>query len=101
MTEASFKGRAGEIWGYFIITMLLGFIPQFYIWFINPAAPLIVTVGLSISPMPISTAICLKLVHWFFSKIKLNNGTTLNFIGSYGPFLGWALLTFLSIHTIT
>jgi hypothetical protein len=87
MTEASFEGRAGEIWGYFVILMLLGFIPQFHIWFINPTAPLIVTVGLSISPMPTSTAIWLKLVHWFFSKIKLSNGTTLNFKGSYGPFL--------------
>jgi len=97
---ASFEGRGEQVWGYFVIGMLLGFIPQFSRMVDDPTNALLVSIGLSILLLPINAAIWLKIMRWFFSNIRLSCGTNLNFKGSYGSYLGWLLLAYLSFFTI-
>jgi len=99
-TKASFEGRGGQVWGYFVIGMLLGFVPELSRAVEDPAASLFVSIGLPILLLPISAAIWLRIVRWFFSSIRLSCGTNLNFKGNYGPYLGWMLLVSLSVYTI-
>lgn len=99
-TQASFEGRGGQVWVYFVIAMLLGFVPQLSRAVEDPAASLFVSLGLPILLLPISAAVWLKIIRWFFSSIRLSCGTNLNFNGSYVPYLGWMLLVTLSVYTI-
>ncbi len=99
-TTASFEGRGGEIWGYFVIGSLLGFVPQFVRVGEDPATSFFVSIGLLILLLPINAAIGLEIQRWFFSSIRLSCGTNLNFKGNYGPYLGWVLLLTLSVYTI-
>jgi len=99
-TKASFEGRGGQVWGYFVIGALLGVAPQLSRAVADPVASVFVLIGLQILLVPISAAIGLKIVRWFFSYVRLSCGTNLNFKGNYGPFLGWMLLNILSVYTI-
>ena len=99
-TKASFEGRAGQVWGYFAIGMLLGFVPQLSRAVDDQTGALFVAIGLPILLLPISTAIWLKIVRWFFSSVRLSCGTNLSFKGNYGPYLAWMLLVSLSVYTI-
>lgn len=99
-TRASFEGRGGQVWGYFVIAILLGFVPQLSRAVEDPEASLFVSVGLLILLLPIGAAVYLKIIRWFFSSIRLSCGTNLNFKGSYGSYLGWLLLIILSAFTI-
>ncbi len=99
-TQASFEGRGEQVWGYFAIAMLLGFVPQLSRAVEDPAAASLASIGLSILVLPISAVIWLKIVRWFFSSIRLSCGTNLNFKGNYGPYLGWMLLVTLSVYSI-
>ena len=99
-TTASFEGRGGEIWGYFVIGALLGFIPQVSRAIEDPGAAFFVSIGLPILLLPISAAIWLKIIRWFFASVKLSCGTNLSFKGNYGSYLGWMLLVYLSVYTI-
>ncbi len=98
-TQASFGGRGKEVWGYFAILVLLS-----YGSMIASAAAedkrFIVSIILGIVLLPINAAICLKIIRWFFTSVKLSCGTNLSFKGSYGPYLGWMLLVTLSVYTI-
>ena len=67
-TNASFEGRDGQVWGYFVIGMLLGFVPQLSRAVEDPAASLFISIGLPILLLPISAAIWLRIVRWFFSS---------------------------------
>ena len=99
-TVASFEGRGGQVWGYFVIGTLLGLAPQLSRLVKDPTDALLVLIVLPILLLPISTAIWLKIMRWFFSSIKLSCGTNLTFKGNYCPFLGWMLLVILSFYTI-
>jgi hypothetical protein len=99
-TQASFEGRGGEVWGYFVIAMLLGFVPELSRVVEEPSTRVFVWIGLGILTLPISVAVSLKIIRWFFSRIRLSCGTGLNFKGTYGAYLGWAVLVVLSIFTI-
>ena len=99
-TTASFEGRGGQIWAFFAIAMLLGFLPQLSRAVDNPTAALLVLLGLPILLLPISVVIWLKIIRWFVSNTKLSCGTNLNFKGKYLPFLGWNFLLFISFFTI-
>jgi len=99
-TSASFEGRGGQVWGYFLVGMLLAFVPQLSRGVHDGEESFFAAIGLSILVLPISAAIWLKVTRWFFSSIKLSCGTNLNFKGNYGPYLGWSLLVTLSVYTI-
>jgi len=99
-TNATFEGKGEQVWGYFAIAMLLGFVPQLSRAVEDPAASLLIALGLPILLLPISAAIWLRIIRWFFSNIRLSCGTSLNFNGNYGPYLGWMLLVSLSVFTI-
>lgn len=99
-TKASFEGKGEQVWGYFAVGMLLGFIPQLSRAVEDPVTKLLVSIGLPILLLPLSAAIWLRIMRWFFSNIRLSCGTNLNFKGSYSSYLGWMLLVSLSVYTI-
>lgn len=101
-TKASFEGRGGQVWDYFVIGPLLqlGYVLQLSRAVEDPAVSLLVSIGLPILLLPINAAIWLRIMRWFFSSIRLSCGTNLNFKGNYGPYLGWMLLVSLSAYTI-
>jgi hypothetical protein len=98
-TKASFEGRGGEIWFYFVIAAVLGFLPQ-----LSNLLPedqqLGAVLAIVLVLVPLSVAIWLKILRWIFSSIRLSCGTTLSFEGSYGGYLGWTALLFVSFFTI-
>jgi len=99
-TQASFEGRGEEVWWYFAIASLLGFLPQLSRAIDDPTAALFVSIGLPFLLLPITAAVMLQIVRWFFSKIRLSCGTNLRFTGNYGQYLGWLLLVNISFFTI-
>ena len=99
-TTASFEGRGGQVWYYFVFSALLGFAPQLSRTIEDPRAASFVSIGLTILILPISAAIGLIILRWFVSCIRLSCGTKLNFKGHYGPYLGWIVLVALSVYTI-
>lgn len=99
-TKASFEGRGGQIWILFAIAILLGFLPQLSRMVDNPTLALLVLFGLPILLLPISVAIWLKIIRWFFCNIRLSCGTNLSFKGKYLSLFGWHVLLFLSCFTI-
>ena len=99
-TEAAFEGRGKEVWGYFVILMLLGLVPQVSQLIGESIAAFFVAIGLGLLLLPITVAIWLKITRWFFTKVKLSCETNLSFKGDYMPFLGWMFLVTLSVYTI-
>lgn len=99
-TYASFEGRGSEVWGYFAIAALLVFSGQVSRVVEDPEVALLVSVGLPMLLLPISAAIWLQIVRWFFSSVWLSCDTKLSFEGRYGPYLGWMFLVSLSVFTI-
>lgn len=99
-TQASFEGRGADVWGYFSVAMLLSYAPQLYKAIYDPAASIFIIIALPILLLPISAAVCLPIIRWFFSSIKLSSGTRLNFNGNYSSYLGYTLLLSLSVYTI-
>ena len=87
-TEAQFGGSGGQIWWYFpllvFVTIPLSFIPF---------------VG-SILALLFASWIYLRIFRWFFEEIRQSNGVRLEFTGGYWPFLGWYLLSAISIYSI-
>ncbi|MCH7960596.1 MAG: hypothetical protein IID08_10705 [Candidatus Hydrogenedentes bacterium] len=99
-TEATFEGKAGQLWGLFALAALLEFAPQISLAVDDPLASFVVSMGLLLLLMPITVAIGLKILKWFFSNIKLSSGTELSFKGEYLTYLGWMLLLSVSGYTI-
>jgi hypothetical protein len=100
--KASFEGQGGQVWGYYALLWLLAFVPQiprFVVADDQETLPYI-QYGLALLIMPISAFIVLKLMRWFFSNIKLSDGTIIDFNGDYGTYLGWGLLVTISTYTI-
>jgi hypothetical protein len=105
---ASFEGRGGQVWYYFVISFLVAMIPSVLMKFVptlsraavDPTASFFMSLGLTILILPITAAIGLKILRWTFSSIRLSSGTNLIFEGRYGAYLGWTLLVTLSVYTI-
>jgi hypothetical protein len=68
-TKASFEGRGGEIWFYFVIAAVLGFLPQ-----LSNLLPEDQQLGAILAIMlvlvPVSVAIWLKILRWIFSSTR-------------------------------
>jgi len=99
-TETSFTGRGGEIWDIFALAMIIIYIPQLPSRMENSEAAALVSIFLPITLLPISTVLWLKTVRWFVAHIALSCGTSLRFVGAYGPYLGWTVLLVLSFFTV-
>ena len=99
-TEASFEGRGGEVWGYFAVASILGFVPQISNAIDDPAGRFAASIAIPILLLPFSAGIWLIITRWFFASVKLTCGTPLRFVGRYGPYLGWTFLVVLSVYTI-
>jgi hypothetical protein len=99
-TRASFEGRGGQVWGYFVLAALVGLVPQVSQAIEDQNTATLVSILLPFLLLPISAAISLQIVRWFFANIKWSSGVDLKFTGGYGPYLGWLLLVSLSVFTI-
>lgn len=99
-TKASFEGQGGQVWGYFALSVLLGYVPLLFRTAENAETISYISLGFSILILPISAAIGIRIMRWLFANIKFTDGTNLNFKGSYAPYLGWLLLNSLSVFTI-
>ena len=99
-TQASFEGRGGEVWGYFVLMTLLGLAPQLSRGIEDPRGAFLASLVLPLLFLPINVAIWLKIWRWFVSRIRLSSGTPLVFTGTYGSYLGWMLLVIVSAYTI-
>ncbi len=99
-TQASFEGRGKQMWGYFVLAILLGFTPQLSKDIKDPATSFIVFLALYFLVIAIDVAIYLKILRWFISNIRLSCGTELSFEGSYRQYLGWMLLIVFSVFTV-
>ena len=99
-TKASFSGLVEQVWGYFVLSMLLGFVPLLSRTVENTTTAAYVSYGLSILTLPISALIGLKIMRWFIGNIKFNDGTVTRFVGEYVPYLGWLIFISLSALTI-
>jgi hypothetical protein len=99
-TEVSFEGRAADVWGWFAVAMLVGLLPQLSRTVEDPGQQFLAALLLGFALMPISAAIWLRIVRWFYSSLRLSCGTPLAFKGSYGALLGWSFLLAVSVYTI-
>jgi hypothetical protein len=99
-TQASFEGRGSDVWGYFILGTVMGFVPMLSKTIEDPVAEQLGSFGLQVLILPISAFVWWQITRWFFSKIRLSCGTTLRFAGGYVPYLGWTLLATVSVFTI-
>ncbi len=99
-TQASFAGRGGQVWGYFVLAILLGFSPTLSHNLDDPITSIVVFWCLYFLVIGINVAIQLKILRWFISNIRLSCGTEITFKGSYSQYLGWMLLIILSIFTV-
>ena len=99
-TKAFFEGQGGQVWGYFALSMLLGYVPLLFNLAEDTTTISYISIGLSILMLPISAAIGIRIVRWLIANIKFSDGTNLNFKGSYAPYLGWLLLNSLSVFTV-
>lgn len=98
-TEVSFSGQPGEIWILFAVAMFLGYLPQFGNMAGEGRTDAVVFI-LTLLLMPLTAAVGLAILRWAVGHIRLQNGPELIFTGSYGGYLGWTALLFLSWFTI-
>ena len=99
-TRVSFEGQGGQVWYYFALSMLIGYVPLLSRMAKDPEISPYLGYGLSILILPISAAIGLRIMRWFFANTRFSDGTNLKFKGNYSPYLGWLLLNSLSALTI-
>lgn len=98
-TKASFEGQSGQVWGYFALSVLLGYVSLLFRTVENAETMSYISLGFSIFMLPISAAIGLRIMRWLFENIRFSDGTKLIFKGSYVPYLGWLVLNSLSAFT--
>ena len=84
----AFTGRPGDIWYIFILDALLGYLG-------------LVGHGVDIVVVPLKVLFMLIIARWFFRNLAWEGQTgQLAFTGGYWPWLGWYVLTILSVLTI-
>ncbi len=100
-TKASFEGRAGEVWLYGVLGVVVGWAGLLGARLLGGKDPgLMTSIAVGLVLLPISTAINLRLARWGFAGVRLSCGTPLRFTGEYLPYLGWNVLVQLSIYTV-
>jgi len=86
--RVSFAGKPGDIWYIFILNALCGYVG-------------LVGHGVSIVTLPLTVLFTIIIARWFWRNLVWEGQTApLSFTGGYWPWLGWYLLTLLSIVTI-
>ena len=98
-TAIEFSGRPGEIWVLFAVIMFLGYLPQLGN-LAGEGREDMAALFLTLLLMPLTTAVGLVVLRWLVGHIRLQNGPELTFAGSYGGYLGWTVVVFLSWFTI-
>ncbi len=84
----AFVGEGRQIWLPAISLMFVGLVSQ------------LVSGLLSIPLMLLNYYLMIVLMRWFFTNIRPDSGARVSFTGRYLPYLGWMVLTLLSILTI-
>ncbi len=87
-TQVSFRGKAEEVWGAFMLIGLLcwvSFVPF-------PLVPFLV--------MFAAAGLWIVVLRWIVRSMSLSCGTALSFEGTYWQYIGWSLLVAISVFTI-
>jgi hypothetical protein len=83
-----FAGKAGDIWYLFIAIGLLGLLGQFF-------------QGAILITLPLTFCLNYLVFCWLCDKVGSEDGSVkLAFTGGFWGYLGWSLLTFVSVVTI-
>jgi len=98
--RVEFLGRPSEVWILFAVTMFLAYLPQIGASMAGEEHGNLVTMSLTLLLMPLSSAVGLAILRWTVMNISLENAPPLTFTGTYGAYLGWNILIFLSWFTI-
>ena len=127
-TRVAFRGRAGQIWGWFVFVVILYWVPTLVggiVYNGNPFSLILLSQdlenaidagdstvmsayfsavavggGLGIVVTLISLYVQLVIIRWAIAGIELNDGPELYFSGRYLRLLGWLLLYSVSFITI-
>ena len=88
-TEVSFSGDASQIWLPMMVDIALSllsdkFLPLYF----------------QLLVIPVQLYIHLIIIRWFWINVIPSCGTKLSFVGTYFSFLGWYLLSIISIFTV-
>lgn len=97
-TKLSFEGKAKDIWGYFALLGLLGWLPTIISDLVFHGN-FVVTMLLALLLLPISSLLVIQIMRWMFASIKCKN-IKFKFNGSYLQYLGWTLLVNILSLTI-
>ena len=87
-TKAHFAGTGSQIWGWYILLMVLNLALNF-IPFVGPIIYIFAAIG-----------IYLVIARWFYRNLIPSSGETLTFTGRYWPYLGYTLLFAISIYSV-
>jgi len=86
-TQVSFAGQGNDIWFPIMAIMAMSLVGHFV-----PFLPLLL--------IPVNCYLYLIIARWFWKNVQPSCGTQAAFVGKYLPYLGWTLLTMVSIYTI-
>ena len=99
-TRVAFVGRGEEIWGYFVVAALMGLVPQLGRLAGDEMLQSLAILGLSLLTLPLTAWAGVKIITWLVQRIELGCGTRLDFTGTWGAYLGWMVLYYVSAYTI-
>jgi hypothetical protein len=86
--RVTFTGKPGDIWYIFILDALLGYLG-------------LIRHGIDIVVVPLTVLFTFMIARWFCRNLAWEGQTSqLAFTGGYWPWLGWYVLTILSILTV-
>ena len=99
-TTATFVGRGEDIWGWFALNAVVGLLPQTGRLISDKREQMIVTNLISLLGIPIACYVGVIIARWAISSIRSTRGKRLTFTGTWGSYLGWTLLIYVSVLTI-
>ena len=72
-TKLSFEGKAKDIWGYFALLGLLGWLPTIISNLVFHRVHFVITMLLALLLLPISSLLVIQIMRWMFASIKCQN----------------------------
>lgn len=109
-SRLSFKGKAGDVYGYFVLMFFVGGLNRALNRFdqtdsevFGSMDPVLLGFGFLLFGFCLLVAQALlvrELYKWVCANVIASTGSHLRFIGGVGPYLGWFVLQVLSMFTI-
>lgn len=93
--RAEFEGRGIELFWYFIIYIVVAILLSVFGYFV-PSLSIVFQLLL----FPIGLYLDFIILQWLINNVRMNDDQYLEFNGEILPFIGWLLLSIISIITI-